>query len=314
MARVDTTTIEGINAASGFDTASDTGVATAISYGISEALLGAYPELQAVYTLFKQNKTAAALEALYKTNYYKNLSPAVKTRSKLKLEQPGVYADSFEKYKLQAKKRLVQTGIKIDDATLNTLAQTAYDQGLDDNQFDMLIKTSGKILGYGGTTLGTVSDLQSYSRAFGVDNMFNKAFWDSQSAELAIGNTTTEDIEAQIRETAASAYPSYAESIRKGVSVDDLQRGDGPVGLLSVRSKRRTDAERCRNRGVSCAVGTNHAAALPRDHADHEWRLQIQRYLRRHAPPPACAVLADAGIPTCHRVPCRLSFGRKRSP
>jgi hypothetical protein len=200
----------------------DDGLATAASYGISEALLTAYPELQAVYSLFKQGKSAAALEALYKTNYYKNLSPTVKTRSKLKLEQPGVYTDSFEKYKLQAKKRLVQTGIKIDDVTLNTLAQTAYDQGLDDNQFDMLLKTSGKILGYGGTTLGSVSDLQSYSRAFGVDNMFNKAYWDSQSAELAIGNTTTEDIEAQIRETAASAYPSYAESIRKGVSVDAL--------------------------------------------------------------------------------------------
>lgn len=222
MARVDTTTIEGINAASGFDTASDTGVLTAISYGISEALLSAYPELQAVYSLFKQNKTAAALEALYKTNYYKNLSPTVKTRSKLKLEQPGVYADSFDKYKIQAKKRLVSTGIKIDEATLNRLAQQAYDQGLDDNQFDVLLQTSGKILGYGGQTLGTVSDLQSYSRAFGVDNMFNKAYWDSQSAELAIGNTTPEDIQANIREVAASAYPSYAESIRKGVSVDAL--------------------------------------------------------------------------------------------
>jgi hypothetical protein len=199
-----------------------TGIATAASYGISEALLAAYPELQNVYLLFKEGKSAAALEALYATNYYKNLSPTVKQRSKLKLEQPGVYTDSFEKYKLQAKKRLVQTGIKIDDATLNTLAQTAYDQGLDDNQFDMLLKTSGKILGYGGTTLGDVSTLQSYSRAFGVDNMFNKAFWDTQSAELAIGNTTTQDIEAQIRETAASAYPSYAESIRNGVSVDAL--------------------------------------------------------------------------------------------
>lgn len=198
------------------------GIATAASYGISEALLAAYPELQNVYLLFKEGKTAAALEALYATNYYKNLSPTVKTRSKLKLEQPGVYADSFEKYKLAAKKRLVQTGIKIDDATLTTLAQTAYDQGLDDNQFDMLLKTSGKILGYGGTTLGDVASLQSYSRAFGVDDMFNKAFWDTQSAELAVGNTTTQDIEAQIRETAASAYPSYADSIRKGVSVDAL--------------------------------------------------------------------------------------------
>lgn len=198
------------------------GVETAASYGISEALLAAYPELQEVYALFKQEKTAAALEALFRTKYYQDLSPTVKNRSKLKLEQPGVYTDSLEKYKLAAKKRLVSTGIKVDDVTFNSLAEKAYTQGLDDNQFDNLLVTSGKILGFGGTTLGSVSDLQEYSRSFGVGNMFNKAYWDSRSSELATGMTTTEDIEASIRETAASAYPSYADSIRKGVSVDAL--------------------------------------------------------------------------------------------
>jgi hypothetical protein len=198
------------------------GIETAASYGISEALLAAYPELQEVYALFKQEKTAAALEALFRTNYYKELSPTVKTRSKAKLEQPGVYLDSLEKYKLAAKKRIVTAGIKVDDITFNTLAEKAYSQGLDDNQFDNLLLTSGKILGFGGTTLGSVTDLQAYSRSFGVGNMFNKTYWDSRSSELARGLTTTEDIEASIRETAASAYPSYADSIRKGVSVDAL--------------------------------------------------------------------------------------------
>jgi len=91
-----------------------TGSETAASYGISEALLAAYPELRTVYELFKANKTGEALEALFKTNYYRNSSSTVKAREKQKLEQPAVYADSVQKYKIAAQKRLVSSGIRID--------------------------------------------------------------------------------------------------------------------------------------------------------------------------------------------------------
>ena len=46
------------------------GIETAASYGISEALLATYPELRTVYELFKQDNIGAAIEALFKTNYY----------------------------------------------------------------------------------------------------------------------------------------------------------------------------------------------------------------------------------------------------
>jgi len=196
------------------------GVQTALSYGVSQALLYAYPELQEVYTLFKAGSTGPALEKLYQTNYYKNLSPIVKARTKQKLEQPGVYLDSLDKYKVAARKRLVDSGIKISMTDFDTIADDAYARGLDDNQFDEVLLFSGKITGFGGKILGDTSDLKSYAQSFAATGYFNDNYWSQKSRDLFSGTTTTEDIQAEIRSKAASAFPGYADQINNGISVD----------------------------------------------------------------------------------------------
>jgi hypothetical protein len=202
--------------------ASQKGVQTALEYGISQALLKAYPELQEVYDLFKAGSTGPALEALYKTNYFQNLSPTVKARTKQKLEQPGVYLDSLDKYKVSARKRLVDSGIKISMTDFDKIANDAYARGLDDNQFDEVLLFSGKITGFGGKILGDTSDLKSYAQSFAATGYFNDAYWSQKSRDLFAGTTTTEDIQAEIRNKAASAFPGYADQINNGTSVDAI--------------------------------------------------------------------------------------------
>jgi hypothetical protein len=198
---------------------------TAAAYGISEALF-ADPiygtEIRAIFDLFKANKPGPALEALFKSKYYTQLSSTVRNRMKTKAEQPGQYTDALNKYKTSARKRLVSSGIKIDMTDFDTLATTAYDRGLDDNQFDELLKFSGKITGYGGDILGDTSSLKSYANSFGVGNYLDKAYWDQKSNDLFLGITTKDDIEAEIRNTAASAFPGYAQQIENGISVDSI--------------------------------------------------------------------------------------------
>ena len=203
-------------------TAAQEGVQTALSYGISQALLSAYPELQAVYDLFKAGSTGPALEALYATSYYKDLSPTVKARTKQRLEQPGVYLDSLDKYKTAARKRLVDSGIKIPMTEFDKIANSAYERGLDDNQFDEVLLFSGKISGFGGKILGDTSDLKSYAQSFAATGYFNDAYWTQKSRDLFAGTTTTEDIQAEIRDKAASAFPGYADQIKNGTSVDAI--------------------------------------------------------------------------------------------
>jgi hypothetical protein len=199
------------------------GVETAAAYGISEALLndpryGA--ELKAVFDLFKSGQTGAALEALFKTNYYKNLSPTVKARLKLKNEQRGVYDDTLAKYIETQRRRLVQKGIRIDGATLNSILTTGFDGGFDDNQIDAAIMASGKVGQIGGETIGNVNQLQAYARAYGVSNLYNQAFWDKTSQDLFAGNTTEEDIQNAIRNLSASTYPAFAQGILSGQSME----------------------------------------------------------------------------------------------
>lgn len=196
-----------------------TGTETAAGYGISEALIIMFPELKDVYDYFVAGNTNAALTALYKTNYYKNLSSTVKSRVKLKTEQPGVYADSLDKYRIATKKRLVQSGVKLDDATFNSLTQQAYDGGLDENQFDQLIANSGKLGKLGGTTQDAISSMRAYADAFGVYQLLGQSYWDQKSRDLFSGNTTAEDIQAEIKDLAASTYPAYADGFARGQSL-----------------------------------------------------------------------------------------------
>ena len=201
------------------------GIETAANYGISEALLNdpVYgSELSAVYAFFKSNNVGAALEALFKTKYYTNLSGTVRARLKEKNTQNPVYLDSLQKYGMSARKRLVSSGIKMSQTEFNELVQTAYDSGMDDNQLDQLLLTSGKITGFGGNVLGDTSALKNYAASFGVDSYLNKAYWEQKQKDLFAGTTTTDDIQAEIRMKSASAFPAYAEQINNGVSVDSI--------------------------------------------------------------------------------------------
>ena len=196
------------------------GVETAAAYGISEALLAAYPELRNVFELFKAGKTGEALEALYQTNYYRNLSPTIKARAKLKNEQRGVYDDTLAKYIEAQRRRLVQAGIRLDDATLKSLLTTAFDSGFDENQVDAAVLATGKAGKVGGEQGAVVAQLQAYARSFGVSNLYNQAYWDQTTQDLFAERTTAEDIKTSIRNLSASSYPAFAQGILAGQSMD----------------------------------------------------------------------------------------------
>lgn len=196
------------------------GIETAVSYGISEALLASYPELRAVYDLFKAENIGGAIEALYKTNYYRTSSSTVKSREKQKLEQPIVYADNVNKYKLAARKRLVNSGIRIDTATFDQLANDAYARNLSDDQLDQAIVTSGKITGYGGEILGDTNALKSFAASMGVSSLYSDSYWTQKGKDLFSGTTTVNDIEEEIKKLSASAFPAYADGIKTGQSIE----------------------------------------------------------------------------------------------
>jgi hypothetical protein len=195
------------------------GKAEALAFGLTESLIKAFPELQEVYNLFIAKDYTEARLKYFATNYYKNITDTGKSRQGLKATAPGQYAQQLDAYRLGQRKRLVGKGINLDDATFNQLTSEGFDSGLDENQLDIKILNSGKLGTIGGTTLGAVNTLKTYADDYGVNQLLNKSWWDQKSIDLFSGNTTNNDIEAEIRNMSASAYAAYAPGIMAGRSL-----------------------------------------------------------------------------------------------
>lgn len=196
------------------------GIRIANQYGISEALLNdpVYGvELSSVYALFKSENVGAALEALFKTSYYKNLNSTVSQRLNNKLSRPGVYANDLDAYTLTQRRRLVD--LKIPEVDLKAILQDAYDKGLTDNQVDNLLKFSTKVTGFGGETLGDINSLKTFANSYGVGSLLNQTYWDTKSKSLFSGEITDVDIQEEIKTLSASSFPAYAPGIMKGISL-----------------------------------------------------------------------------------------------
>lgn len=183
------------------------------------ALKNTDTKLQAAWDAYLAGDTAAFQSAVLASDFYRNNNATARTRLTAKTNQPGVYESDLEKYRMSAKKRLVASGVKIDDATFNSLTQKSYEQGLDDNQLDKLILDSGKILGYGGETQDATSALKTFATQYGVGSLLNDAYWNGKQQALFAGSTTQADIENEIKELSKSAFPAYADNIDKGISI-----------------------------------------------------------------------------------------------
>lgn len=201
--------------------ADDAGLQEAL--GITRSMIAMFPELQAVFDLWAEGKETQAKAAFNGTDFFKNNVGVVQTRLAAKANQPGAYSKLLEDFKLKTKKRLSAAGVRgMSDAEFADLAQLAYDTGMSDAQIDQWIVQHGKLGAIGGTTGGDISDLQAYARSFGISGYLDKNYWAAKSTSLFAGEITSEDIQADIRNMAASAFPGYADQIRAGVSVDSL--------------------------------------------------------------------------------------------
>lgn len=186
------------------------------------ALKGIDTQLEAAWQAWLKGDVDGMYAAVLKSNFYQNNNATARTRLQAKMSQPGVYADGLDKYKLSTRKSLVNSGLKMDAKLFEGLAAKAYDSGMDENQLKELIVNSGLVTGYGGEVLGDTASLKSYANSFGVGKYLDEKYWAQKSQDLFLGRTTTEDIEDEVRNLAASAFPGYSDQIKAGISVDSL--------------------------------------------------------------------------------------------
>ena len=186
------------------------------------ALKGIDSKLEEAWQAYLAGRYDDMQAAILASNFYQNNNSVARSRLQAKASQPGAYADGLNKYGLATRKSLVASGLKMDAKLFEGLASKAYDSGMDENQLKELIVNSGLVTGYGGAVLGDTSALKSYANSFGVNKYLDDKYWAQKSQDLFLGKTTTEDIEDEVRNLAASAFPGYSDQIKAGISVDSL--------------------------------------------------------------------------------------------
>lgn len=202
-------------------------------------------DLNDAWLAYSQGRIDDMYAAIYRSKFYTNNTQIARNRQAAKQRQEGAYKQELDAWKISTRKRLTKAGVKVTPGVEAQL-ETAYLMGMDENQVDALLSGKGLVGGLGGETGGQISTLKSYARNFGVDNYYNQAYWDEKSKGLFDGTTTPEDIQAEIRNLSASMFPSFADDINAGRSLEASasyvttilsQRLGRPVSLSSPEAK-----------------------------------------------------------------------------
>jgi hypothetical protein len=228
--RVNTTTLQGIAAASAAGEPSNAEVSAGIkaltNLGIGEALLNdpIYgEELRKVFKLYKTNKTAA-IDALFKTKFGK-LDSDARSRYVLKIENSDLYKEGVKSWLIGIKKRLKQQGSNLTDQQL----EDYYIKGIDDVTILDEALSGGKF--QEGVTGGTQGDFYNsllrtatangistslLPKVLGFDTM------DQVVKELQTG-ASLEDYTQKIRNYTKTALPDWAKKlVDQGQDLTDI--------------------------------------------------------------------------------------------
>lgn len=192
-------------------------------YGVDakDAQGNVIPGLKSVYDLWAAGKETEALDAYFKSNWFTKLGKTAAERYALDKNQHDVYLQELAAYKLAQKQRLVQLGVKIEDPALDGYLEEAYRGVLTDAQVNKLVAKS-KDFGqnFSGEVLGVIQDAKEYARAMGV--AYGEDNYTQWGKRLFLGEITDSEIQENIRQTSASAFPAYRDLLMKGVTMDSI--------------------------------------------------------------------------------------------
>jgi len=229
---VNTTTIEGINAASARPTTDPSnasiasGLKAATNLGIGEALLNdpIYgPELKKVFELYKTNKTAA-IDALFKTKFAK-LDSDARSRYINKIENSDLYKQGLKSWMIGVKKQLKQQGSTLTDQQL----EDYYIRGIDEITILDEALTGAKF--EPGKTGGSQADLYNQllrtATANGVSTTLLPKVLGFDTIDEVIKDLQTgaslDDFNQKIRNYAKAAVPEWAKKlIDQGTDLTDI--------------------------------------------------------------------------------------------
>ena len=186
------------------------------------ALQNSDPQLKAAFEALGREDYAQMKALILSSDFYKNNTALARERIKAQKSQLGAYTQQLKEYVIATKKRLVQQGVKVTDA-INAQIESAYLNGMGDNALDNLLISTNKLT-LGGQAQAQTDSLKGFADSYGVGKFYNDSYWTQKTTDLFAGTTTAQDIQKEIQNLSAGAYPAFAEGIMNGKSLD-MQAG-----------------------------------------------------------------------------------------
>lgn len=183
------------------------------------------PTLTAVRDLYRAGRYADALQALYRTDYYKEFQGTKYANDQLKLNKPIAYQDTINNEWMPVLKQYAKDhGLAITDANIELIAKKAYDMGLSPQSQATLdffaAKTpEGKPLYVSGITTEGVAqtamdELKSYASSMGINK--NDSWFTTAAQTIADGTHDSTFWKTEIKNAAVSQYPIWSKQFDAG--------------------------------------------------------------------------------------------------
>lgn len=197
----------------------------ASNYGWSYSFLNSEPELK---DMFKQAVKETWTAAKFKTKiegskWWKNNSDARRQAAVMKASDPASYSAAIDASLMKVRNMANEMGAIVPEGTMKKIAEDAFAGGMNDQQ---LMRAMGQYINFtaegtlGGTAGMAEVRMRQLARLNGVD-LADQAI-KNYAQQIAMGVSTMEQVEQNIRNMAISLFPSYAEQINGGVSMTDI--------------------------------------------------------------------------------------------
>jgi hypothetical protein len=208
----------------------DTQAGNPLLDAITEAIASAHPELRAVQELHRSGQDAAALELLYKTDYYNSFYGQKLANDTLKLTKPQAYEDTIANEWLPTlRKYVTQEGLQVTDDVLKKVARSAFDMGLSPTASGTLAlfqkndPATGKpyVTGIaGGIASTTRSNIAALNADYGAG--FSQDWINTAAKSVADGSSTEQFWTDQLKAQAIGANPAWADQLNAGLTMKQI--------------------------------------------------------------------------------------------
>lgn len=196
----------------------------AARYGFALAVLNSDPELKGLFNkAVSQTWTADRFQAeLRATKWYQTHGEAWRNAAIQKAADPATYNNNVAQVRARLGMMASEVGSLASPSALDSMAQTAYQFGWDDNQLRLHLAASiqyenGRLQGQAGQW---EADWREYAASQGLN--YSDAQYEHWARVVGKGEATSQDVISQMRETAASAFPHLADRLRAGETVQSI--------------------------------------------------------------------------------------------